>query len=172
MKCEKCQLNDATVFIKQVDDGELREQHLCAGCALQNEGASDLAMPVLSELLFGPAAAPAPRAAKEKTCRSCGIKQDDFKKNSLLGCSECYDVFEKEVGEYLEAMQKGTLHVGKVPAREKVKAELARLHRELEQAVQAENFEAAAEIRDRIHTLKHPPAAPRAPKGGQGGGAC
>jgi len=165
MKCEKCQQNDATVFIKQVSEGEMREQHLCAGCALQNEGASDLAMPVLSELLFGAAAVPPPRAVKEKTCLSCGIKQDDFKKNSLLGCPDCYDVFEKEVGEYLAAMQKGTLHVGKVPAREKVKAELARLHRELEQAVKIENFEEAAKIRDRINKIKHPAAELRAPKG-------
>ena len=165
MKCEKCQLNDATVFIKQVTDGALCEQHLCAGCALQNEGASDLAMPVLSELLFGAAAAPPPRAVKEKTCLSCGIKQDDFKKNSLLGCSDCYEVFEKEVGEYLAAMQKGTLHVGKVPVREKVKAELSLMHRALEQAVQVENFEEAAKIRDRIHKLKHQAAESHAPAG-------
>ena len=55
-------------------------------------------------------------------------------------------------------MHKGTQHKGKIPHRaaraQEFQSRLKTLHSELQTAVQSENYEQAASLRDQIHTLE------------------
>jgi protein arginine kinase activator len=95
----------------------------------------------------------------------------DFKKTSRLGCQACYETFADELKPLLEAMHKGNQHVGKVPAHKEAQGaakagllpSLAGLRQKLEAAIAAEQYEAAASLRDQIWQVveKTPAARPR-----------
>ena len=155
MKCEICKHSDATVFIKQVIDGVARKLHACPACARSQGFEVKLPMPLLKDLLFGAGAeAPAKPAAHGRTCPACKMTAAEFRKTSLLGCPACYDAFTEEVTPYLDSLPENPGHCGKVPARERTAAEMAALQRSLQEAVETQSFEEAAQLRDRIRALR------------------
>ena len=84
---------------------------------------------------------------------------EDFKKTGRLGCSHCYVAFEPHLKSLLRRLHGGTQHVGKVylppdPSSADRQERLAGLKRKLDRAVESEDFERAAQIRDMIRTLE------------------
>lgn len=161
MKCDVCKEAEATVHLTQIISGAMHKIDLCEGCA-KAKGVSDPTGFSLADLLLGlgqteTPAAPAQSVA-EVRCPSCGMTQSDFKKSGRLGCSRCYDTFAEALAPLLKGMHKGEQHIGKTPpGRAESLATIERLkalRRELDQAVKAENFEAAAELRDRIRRME------------------
>jgi protein arginine kinase activator len=103
--------------------------------------------------------APSSSAESVASCPNCGITFEQFKKQSLLGCPEDYAVFEKQLEPIVKKSQGGHgEHCGKVPEKSsdetKKNTELIRLRQELELAVQVEDYELAAKVRDRIKQLQ------------------
>ena len=98
------------------------------------------------------------KAPHAKKCPVCGFTQTDFKKTGRLGCSECYVTFAEGLGTLLKAMHKGTEHVGKLPERAQRAMALSRqmraLTENLQKAVEDENYETAASLRDQIKRLE------------------
>jgi protein arginine kinase activator len=92
------------------------------------------------------------------TCESCGTTHQDFKKGGRLGCEACYHVFRPVLEPLLDGMHAGVKHLGKVPSRSVKKKsdddseEL--LSKELKKAVEEENYEKAAKLRDRLKKLQ------------------
>lgn len=161
MLCEKCQANEATVHLTQVVEGAVKKIHFCEGCAA--ESGFDVQGPVsITDILLGMGGDAeekvAPSDAAALTCPHCGFQRADFKKSGRLGCPHCYEVFESELVPLLKAMHRNDQHMGKVPEREglrvRVGTEVAALEKALQEAVGEENFEAAAEYRDRIRKLR------------------
>lgn len=155
MECQLCQQREATVHIKQVQDGDAREMHVCAECAAQHglEGVSPIE---LTDFLFGVnAAREEPRSpADDKRCRVCGFTGKEFKKRSRVGCSDCYETFAEDVQPLLASMHRGDQHIGKVPSAERKGYDLMRLEQEMASAVQVQDFETAARCRDRIRQIE------------------
>jgi protein arginine kinase activator len=91
-------------------------------------------------------------------CPVCGFTQADFKKTGRLGCSSCYVAFADGLNSLLKAMHKGTSHVGKLPVRAQKTLALSdrmkTLTEDLRKAVQEENYETAAALRDEIRQLE------------------
>src|SRR5690606_14596230 len=92
-------------------------------------------------------------------CPFCGLKLDDFKKTGRLGCPQCYVTFEPHLSGLLRRLHGSTQHVGKVylppdPSRAQQEERIAGLRRKLDRAVQSEDFERAAQIRDEIRDLE------------------
>jgi len=91
------------------------------------------------------------------TCESCGTTHQDFKKGGRLGCEACYHVFRPVLEPLLDGMHAGIKHLGKVPSRTVIKKgeqeNEERLRSQLKQAVEEENYEKAAELRDRLKKL-------------------
>jgi protein arginine kinase activator len=160
MQCEACQLNPATVLVKQVQDGKALELHLCADCAAA-KGITAHSPLSLTDFLFGieKAEGPRPEPKKQKACTNCHMRAGDFQKISRLGCSRCYVTFAEELKPILADMHRGTRHVGKVPQRHAAAAEISELRRRLELAVGAQDFEQAAQLRDRILAVGTPPGS-------------
>ncbi len=93
------------------------------------------------------------------TCPACGMTLDQFRKEALLGCSSDYEVFKEPLMKIIEKAQAGHItHCGKVPARapsdSKLHIKILNLRKELQAAITNENYEKAAEIRDRIEHLQ------------------
>ncbi|MFO0973151.1 MAG: UvrB/UvrC motif-containing protein [Phycisphaerae bacterium] len=92
-------------------------------------------------------------------CPHCQTTFVEFRNAGLLGCARDYDVFEKALLPLLERAQEGnSRHVGKSPRRlgapRNFQNELVRLRRDLTEAVEREDYEGAARIRDKISALE------------------
>jgi protein arginine kinase activator len=157
MICDVCKTNQASVFLTQIVDGKMQKVNLCEACS-KEKGVTDPTGFALADLLLGLGAAEEiERGHTTQRCPACGFTQADFKKTGRLGCPQCYDTFAEGLESLLRAMHKGTRHAGKVPANlQKVlqtEAELRALQEDLDRAVSTENYEGAAEIRDRIRQI-------------------
>ncbi len=159
MKCELCKKNDAVIHIQQIVGKENKEIHLCEKCAHKNgiSSNSDKIELSLNELLNGLVDL-SPRPRSEDSCPACGTRLKDFRKNGLVGCPECYSAFREEIAGYLEDFAGKVKHTGKYPKRLKAyKALLVDkeiLKKRLQEAVDNEDYEAAASLRDRISSLE------------------
>ena len=155
MLCQKCKENEATIHITEVSNGDHRETHLCEQCAEAN-GAVVKTPVTINQLLSSLIAAHSGAAElADLTCPKCGISFLEFRQQGLLGCPNDYEVFSKTLEELLVRVHgQDTNHVGKVPSRtgpkQKKHMEMLRLRRELAQAVELEQYEKAAQLRDHI----------------------
>ena len=158
MQCENCGQRPATIHQTIVINGQKRESFLCEVCAQEKAqagmGQGNFSFPTLAiqDLLAGflgqlgtaPMGAPAAKPKAEPRCESCGMTYSQFAEGGRLGCAQCYD--------YLEP------HTGKAPKRTggivRKKRELSGLRQQLQAAVNQENYEEAARLRDAIKTLE------------------
>lgn len=155
MLCECCQEQDATIHVTQVVNGESREVHLCEACAEEHGLNVQNAMSV-PELLFGLTQARGDKASPAKACPQCHLRQTDYKKRGRLGCPGCYEAFAEELAPMLASMHHALEHKGKVPQQHRTAAPAVtreELLRQMETALKAEDYEAAARLRDRLKEL-------------------
>jgi len=87
-------------------------------------------------------------------CPVCGCSQERFEQSGRFGCPQCYHSFGGLVQGILQRMHSGLQHVGKIPAGQKTEevaaARRTHLEEELEQAIEREDYEEAARLRDEI----------------------
>ena len=155
MLCQRCSKNEATIHITEVSNGEHQESHLCEQCA-EADGAVVKTPTTINQLLssFIMAHSGVTELA-ELSCPQCGLSFLEFRQHGLLGCPNDYEVFEQPLDGLLTRVHgQETHHVGKVPARggtqQKRNMQLLRLRRELAGAVESEEYEKAAQLRDQI----------------------
>jgi len=164
MKCDKCD-KTATVHLIEIIDGKKIEKHLCEGHASEEGIAVKVTNAPINELLekfvlkHSGGQAPPVESAKELSCAMCGMSYGAFRKRGLLGCPACYDAFEPALGPLLGRAHEGAdHHIGKVPQHAGVdelrQQRLMQLRRELDQAVAAEKYEAAARLRDQVRQME------------------
>ena len=158
MKCDNCN-KTATVHLTEIKGGKKIEKHLCEQCAAQNEGLPVKSHMPINELLTNFVMAHSGMQKEQAlACEHCGVTWTEFRQNGLLGCAHDYTVFERELTPLLKrAHEDQTHHVGKVPTRRggtgvpvKRQVDLTKLRRELQKAVEAEDYERAAKLRDQI----------------------
>jgi len=160
MKCESCGKKPATVHMTEIAGKKKEERHLCDECAQSLGGSSipKLLTPadILSSLLKQ--VAPELEEMQKTVCPVCGLSYLEFRSGGRLGCANDYVAFKKGLTPLLERIHGGSQHVGKMPSQvaEPVAAkasEMTQLRKELDKAVAHEEFEKAAELRDRIKAL-------------------
>ncbi len=156
MICELCKQAQATVHLTEIVNEQMTELHLCESCANQ-KGTQVESHFGLSDLLSGLAdfsKTQEPEEVTTKACPNCGMTYDDFRKVGRLGCADCYPAFKRSLASLLKRIHGSPIHLGKSPARlvkpSKAKTELAALRRKLEKAIEQEEFEEAARLRDQI----------------------
>ena len=160
MLCQICNNKDATIHLTEITDGARSEMHICEQCAAEQGIAVKSHIPInelLSSLL---AVQPSDDelsdpSEQQAACPICGFTLDQFRKEGVLGCPNDYEVFEKSLHPLVEKAHNGqTAHCGKLPSRTsldtKKQIELLGLRRQLEAAVQNEDYELAAKLRDKI----------------------
>ena len=165
MKCENCG-KQATVHLTEIEKGKKVEKHLCEACAqpegyaAAGGGGAKSHMPI-NELLTNFVMNQTGTGAKtqeQAACPHCGITWAEFRQGGLLGCEHDYAAFDKEMTPLLQRAHEGAAHhVGKAPTRRggsgvpaKKAADPAKLRKELAKAVESEDYEQAAKLRDQI----------------------
>ncbi len=161
MVCNICGKSQATVHLTEIIDDQITELHLCEECA-QKKGAQMESHFGLSDLLAGLADL-GTQFNKTKTepklkCLKCGLTYEDFKKVGRLGCGECYNAFKEALAPLLKRIHGSTQHYGKSPKKiakiVKAKNESEVLKEKLQKAIQKEDFEEAAKLRDKIREME------------------
>jgi len=156
MLCCICKEREATVHLTQIAGEKMQKVDLCEECA-KTKGVNDPTGFSLADLLLGLGASQEIEQSTggvELKCPHCGFTQADFKKAGRLGCPECYRTFADGLEGLLKSMHKGVQHVGKVPESARhgrdLTDRLRAMQRKLAKAIEDENFELAAQLRDEI----------------------
>jgi protein arginine kinase activator len=154
--CSACKEKPATVHLTQIVGDKMQKLDLCEECA-KAKGVNDPSGFALADLMLGLGASQEIEQSAggvESKCARCGFSQADFKKSGRLGCPECYKTFAEGLEGLLKTMHKGTRHAGKVPEALRATREqadrLKLLQKKLAKAIEDENFEQAAHLRDEI----------------------
>ncbi len=160
--CQICQKAPATVSITQVLNGKKQEWKLCAACAEEKGGLHSLAnLPEFFEKVIANILGGKEKAMDSEMdslqCPTCHITFTDFEKIGLLGCPDCYDAFREELNVLLRRIHGSNKHIGSRPRPQRVfrnVPDIEALKRELQIAIEQENYERAAEYRDLIRNLE------------------
>ncbi|SHH44407.1 UvrB/UvrC motif-containing protein [Tepidibacter thalassicus] len=165
MICEKCNKREATIHLTEIINGKKRELHLCEECANKEKSINfnmDFDMPfsmkdILSSIIDMGISNDFYKV-EEFVCSECKESYTRFKEIGRLGCYKCYDAFKEQLIPVIKRIQGSTEHIGKVPKKIggslRIKNEIKRLKNELNKAVEREEFEKAAQIRDKIRELE------------------
>lgn len=176
MKCDKCN-KKATVHLTEIVDGKVMEMHMCEDCAREQSqhmeqqfGLADLLAGLTD---FGKHVPDVQQKAMTLQCTACGLTYDDFRKFGRFGCAQCYVAFKPQLKTLLKKIHGSSVHLGKAPlkvmpidgvsvpavpleaAEEEPPADpVVLLRRQLHEAIEHEDFERAAVLRDKIHELE------------------
>lgn len=159
MLCQSCGQNHATTHIKTIVNGELAEISLCQECA-QKLGYSSFfgGFGMDFDTFLGSLMGSGKVQKNKKRCNCCGSTFEDIAKSGKVGCAACYDVFYDDLLPSIQRIHGKTNHIGKLAksagAEVKVKNTITKYKEELTQAIKAQEFEKAAELRDKIKELE------------------
>ena len=162
MSCEQCREREAVIHLTQIVNEQVTTLHLCERCAAEKGVESPGAQPKtpLGTFLAAMGQEPEPtQAPRTDTCSRCGGSLQDFRESGRLGCPDCYRSFEVPLRDLLRRLHGSTHHVGEryadrgptVPAE---RPQASDLREQLRLAVETENFELAAELRDRLRVME------------------
>jgi protein arginine kinase activator len=155
MKCHHCD-NQATVHLTQILNGQMHKMDLCESCA-QAKGVTNPENLSISNLM-DKVDMDTDNSGTAMVCESCGTTHQEFKKGGRLGCEACYHVFRPILDPLLDGMHAGTKHLGKIPSgsasRVKFERSVDTLKTELKDAVEKEDYEKAALVRDKLKELE------------------
>ncbi len=171
--CDHCGQREAVIHLTQIVDNTVTTQHLCESCAA-DKGVDTVAQVAkhplgdfLASLGEGAAGGAAGAAAGEAlACPQCGATLLDFRQTGRLGCAHCYLTFEAPLRDLLRRVHGNTQHQGEryrapgsAPGAEGTDGgaagpEIGALRDRLRRAVEAEDFEEAARLRDAIRGLE------------------
>lgn len=155
MLCDRCKQNIATSVVTKTVNGKSTTYHLCGECAFQ-AGYSNLFGNFSLNHFMSNLEQQANR--KLKVCPKCGSSFDEILQLGKLGCSQCYTEFRKELLPSIEKIHGKAYHVGKKPKRYmQIQSEvnlMNELKQKLNEAIQKEEFETAAVLRDEIKKMQ------------------
>jgi protein arginine kinase activator len=159
MLCDSCRERDAVVHLTQIVDNAVSVLHLCEKCAAERGVETTVAMPKPSPLgdLIQSVHQQLPTAPAEAgRCTFCNASLRDFRSSGRLGCAHCYKAFEASLRELLRRVHGSSRHVGRrydAPASgspDERLTLLGELRDRLRRAIESEQFELAASLRDKI----------------------
>lgn len=170
MLCEKCKQREAVTHIRQNINGVQSEINLCENCAAEISGKfeneygklfSDFGFGIDSMLgsIFGQDFVSENLLSdNSERCPMCNTPLSAIRKTGNAGCSKCYEVFRSQFMPLISRIHGKTVHNGRIPASVEanisVKTKIDELEKELKNAVETQEFEKAAKIRDEINALR------------------
>ena len=165
MMCDRCGQKQALIYLTKVVNGEKAELHLCKQCAEQGDSEffKNLSLiNILANLTIGKTRVPLEEATV--VCPNCGYNIERFRREGRLGCEQCYSQFAPVLLPMMRKLHGSLQHTGKRPGATKARAaeekkkklvnRLDELKLQLKSAIQAEEYEKAAGLRDEIRSLE------------------
>ena len=169
MICERCKQQEAAIEFTAVVGDSKKTLHLCAECSkAESESHVVVDIPeakkgstkvnvVVGHLADG--------ETRKDACPDCGMTYEEFRKIGRLGCSGCYDAFGPSLRRLLKRIHGSDTHVGREPVPAEPPSpspeptdadgsDVEELRVALQAAIDAEEYELAAQLRDRILRLE------------------
>ncbi len=170
MKCQNCNKNEASTFVRRNINGNVTEMHLCSDCAKELGLMHDFTVEnIFGDTFFGNLLSSGLDSmnilSSVDRCEYCGSTFNDIVKSGLVGCAHCYDKFGDRLDDSISKIHGKTSHIGKTinyteeddenseKEAQKAKDELTRLKDELKTAISEQRFEDAAVLRDKIKEI-------------------
>ncbi len=157
MLCDNCKNEPAKIHYKEIKDNQVSEFHLCEKCAIEK----GIQVPhkkqtfSISNILTGMSEE---AGSDVSTCSACGLTYKEFRDGGRLGCANCYEAFKEQIKPLLRRIHGSNVHIGKSPRSSQgifeKRREIEDLKIELSRSIESEDFERAAELRDRIKELE------------------
>lgn len=167
MHCDDCRNREAVVHVTSIEGEEMQSLHLCPECAAARgippedddpkAGGKPPFVDFLAQLGSAGSRAPVPDSAEP--CPFCGTSTQDFRTTGRVGCSQCYVHFETQLRGLLRRIHGSSQHAGKLYLSEASDltdrlGQISSMRRRMKRAIETEDFEMAADLRDRIHGLE------------------
>tara|TARA_R110001592_G_scaffold54844_8_gene168104 strand:+ start:1137 stop:1658 length:522 start_codon:yes stop_codon:yes gene_type:complete len=162
MLCQKCHKRSGTIRYAEVVDGRVTDQFWCTECLAQQRSGDvgfeiseisptrpnrDAIHSVVSRVV-----------QSQQTCPACDTPLQRIVESNRVGCTTCYETFEKPLSELVNRLQNNTIHTGKAAhltdARTQLRSDLRSKRSLLRSVLKAENYEEAAMLRDEIRSLE------------------
>lgn len=162
MLCQNCGKRDATTHYHSVINGVVKDKYLCSECAVAQKQMNLEENDILKMLtsFFNDSAVPNLQTVK---CECCGTSFNDIRRTGKVGCGNCYSVFKEQLVGTLQRIHGRTTHVGKRPSFsveaatyepkqniDEKQIKIDDLKVQLKKAIETENYEEAAKLRDLI----------------------
>lgn len=175
MICQVCNKNKANIHYKTNINGKQTEVFLCSECAEKNGMAKKLSFEPIDVIdgflgkgtddIFGGLFAgmmndsPSKSINEPKVCPVCGMRFSDFLHGGKIGCAECYNTFSQPLSSTVKRIHASTEHCGKVPQDKaeglSQRRKLEELKIKLNEAVEKQEYELAAQYRDEIKKIEN-----------------
>ena len=168
MLCQKCKKQTATTQVKRTVNGVSEEYFLCRDCAAEM-GFAGFMNPFSTAGFFNsffPSAKGETSLSPVKRCDKCNSSLADITNSGKVGCAHCYTVFENSLAPIITKIHGTNHHWGKLPHGASYKSseekdpvakkesELDTLKAQLKQAIDLQEYEQAAVLRDKIKALE------------------
>lgn len=160
MICDVCKEGDAVIQLTEVEGTGVRLLHLCERCAAERGVETTVSAPKAQITDFLQSVHQAMQATQGDAarCTFCSSTFRDFKSSGRLGCAHCYDAFENSMRDLLRRVHGNSKHIGRqylAPSGEDLPdgGTANELRDRLRRAIESEQFEVAADIRDRLRGL-------------------
>ena len=159
MKCQICNTNKANIIFTQIINNEKIVMQICSECAKKKGLTLDIRTDTPSQIepvdsLVGSLTVKIP----DITCPECNLTFEEFKKTGVFGCDICHKAFGSHIANLLKQIHGLARHEGKspriIPEELDIKKKLKELRSKLKRFIELEEYENAAEIRDRINMLE------------------
>jgi protein arginine kinase activator len=161
MVCDNCGERDAAVHVTKIVNNEVKQQHLCEKCAAEIGVETTVSLPKhpLGDFLHAVQQQLAVPTGEAGRCTFCGATMNDFRSTGRWGCARCYITFEASMRELLRRVHGNSRHAGTVyqppqPQLDEHSTILGELKDRLRRAIESEQFELAADLRDRIRVME------------------
>lgn len=169
MLCDDCKKRPASVHITKIYNDDKSETRLCGECAKKYQKEIGFNFDIdanfsFHKFLTGLLEADTMESNLGKDlqvypeCDECGFNYMQFQQNGRLGCAKCYETFSTKLNVLLKRVHGSNVHTGKFPKRSgaslRAMQEIKLLRNQLQKHVLEEEFEKAAELRDKIKDLE------------------
>jgi protein arginine kinase activator len=171
MICQECHQRPATLHFTKIINGKKIEVMICEKCAQEKGemfmGAGGHGFSI-NNLLAGllniesniqQTKTNSFPMMEEKRCTHCHRSYKEFVHVGKFGCAECYKTFNEQLNPILKRVHSGnTAHIGKIPKRIggtiHLRKQILDLKEILKTHIDQEEFEQAAEVRDKVRSLE------------------
>ena len=159
MMCDVCKEREHVVKLSKVDGDTHTYVHLCEKCAAERGVEVTATSHPLGDLLHAVQQQMIAAPGEAGRCTFCSGTLKDFRSTGRRGCARCYVAFESSLRDLLRRVHGNSRHAGRryEPPAEGLPDQLTilgELRQQLRRAIEAEQFEEAAQLRDRIRVLE------------------
>jgi protein arginine kinase activator len=161
MVCDLCKTGEAVIQLTEIEGSGVRQLHLCEKCAAERgvETTIGASKPQINNFLQTIHEQMPGAKGEAVQCSFCSSTLADFRATGRLGCAHCYDTFESSLRDLLRRVHGNSRHIGRryvapLPSDLPHVSSATELRDRLKRAIETEQFELAADLRDKLRGIE------------------